>query len=431
MTRSRSAILWSAGGVVLVVLLILTLTYKMSSSRGSSPAGGAKSRAAQTDTMQGMSSDSPGSVVLTSQQIRQLGVSFGTVALRPLSNEVRTVGTVVVNETRLAKVTPKFSGYVEKLYVNFIGQRVRRGEPLAAIFSPDLVAAEQELLVAARLSRTLGVSAVPGVPGNSTDLLAAAKERLRLWDVSDGQINAVLTSGRPMRTVTISAPASGFVIDKKVVQGQSIQAGAELYTIADLSDVWVEAQLREEDAGRVATGATATLDFTSYPGRPFSGRVTYIDPMLGETARTVKARITVLNTDARLKPGMYATVVLNSSTQSALTVPRSAVVQTGERALVFVDLGNGKLNAQTVRLGRTGGEYVEVLSGLTSGQRVVTSAQFLIDSESNVAEVMRGMIGGGGQGSAMSNTTPGAKDALDAKGADMRGVPAVSPPSKK
>ena len=344
---------------------------------------------------------------------------------------MRTVGTVVVNETRLARVTPKFSGYVEKLYVNFVGQRVRRGEPLAAIFSPDLVAAEQELLVSARLSRTIGASTIPGVPGNSTDLLAAAKERLRLWDVSDAQINAVLTSGRPMRTVTLSAPASGFVIDKKVVQGQSIQAGEELYTIADLSDVWVQAQLREEDGGRVAIGATATLQFTSYPGRPFSGRVTYIDPMLSEPARTVTARITVLNSDSRLKPGMYATVVLNSSTRSALTVPRSAVVQTGERALVFVGLGNGKLNPQTVQLGRTGGDYVEVLSGLTSGQRVVTSAQFLIDSESNVAEVMRSMIGIRGQGGTMSDIKPGATNAVDAKGADMRGMPAISPPAKK
>ena len=422
MTRSRSVLLWAASGVVLAILLILILTRKTPRSRAGAP---------QPDAIAGMSSNSAGSVVLTSQQIRQLGVSFGTVALRPLSNEVRTVGTVVVNETRLAKVTPKFSGYVEKLYVNFVGQRVRRGEPLAEIFSPDLVAAEQELLVSARLSRTLGVSTVPGVPGNTTDLLAAAKERLRLWDVSDAQINAVLTNGRPMRTVAISAPASGFVIELKVVQGQFIQAGAEMYTIADLSDVWVEAQLREEDAGRVATGATATLDFTSYPGRPFIGHVTYIDPMLGEQARTVKARITVLNTDARLKPGMYATVVLKSSTQSALTVPRSAVVQTGERVLVFVDLGNGKLNAQTVKLGRTGGDYVEILSGLASGQRVVTSAQFLIDSESNVAEVMRSMIGGGAHGDAMSNTTPGGKDALDAKGADMRGAPAISPPSKK
>ena len=432
MTRTRNVILWSVVGVAVLVVLIATLTHKSSRQLSSSLADAAKSsRAGQMAAMPGMNTNSAGSVVLTSQQVRQLGVTFATVALRPLSNEVRTVGTVVVNETRLAKVTPKFSGYVEKLYVNFVGQPVKRGQPLAAIFSPDLVAAEQELLVSARLSRTIGASAVPGVPGNTTDLLAAAKERLRLWDVSDAQINEVLTSGRAMRTVTLSAPASGFVIDKKVVQGQSIQAGAELYTIADLSDVWVEAQLREEDAGRIATGATATLQFTSYPGQPFAGRVTYIDPMLGEQARTVNARITVPNSDGRLKPGMYATVILNSSAQSALTVPRSAVVQTGERALVFVDLGSGRLNAQTVRLGRTGGDYVEVLSGLASGQRVVTSAQFLIDSESNLGEVMKSMMGTQGQGRTMSDMTQERTNAVDAKGADMRGMPGMSPPSKK
>ena len=431
MTRAQRVTLWT-GAAVIVVLVISTLTVNRSGHTiSSSNSATASTSAAQMAGMPGMSSTSPGQVVLTPTQVQQLGVTFGDVALRPLSNEVRTVGTVVVNETRLAKVTPKFSGYVEKLYVNFVGQPVRRGQALAAIFSPDLVAAEQELLVSARLSRTIGASSVPGVPGNNTDLLSAAKERLRLWDVSDAQINEVLATGRPMRTVTLTAPASGFVIDKKVVQGQSIQAGEELYTIADLSDVWVEAQLREEDAGRVGIGATATLQFTSYPGRPFSGRVTYIDPMLGEQARTVKARITVPNSDGRIKPGMYATVILNSSTQSALTVPRSAVVQTGERALVFVDLGNGKLNAQPIRLGRTGGEYVEVLSGLTSGQRVVTSAQFLIDSESNLGEVMKSMIGAGGQGGAMSGVSPEPTNAVDAKGADMRGMPGVSPPPKR
>lgn len=431
MTRAERVTLWT-GAVVIVVVVISTFTVNRSGHTiSSSSSATASTSAGQMNGMPGMSSVSTGSVVLTPAQIQQLGVTFGGVALRPLSNEVRTVGTVVVNETRLAKVTPKFSGYVEKLYVNFVGQAVRRGQPLAAVFSPDLVAAEQELLVSSRLSRTIGASSVPGVPGNNTDLLAAAKERLRLWDVSDAQINEVLATGHPMRTVTLTAPASGFVIDKKVVQGQSIQAGEELYTIADLSDVWVEAQLREEDAGRVGIGATATLQFTSYPGRPFTGRVTYIDPMLGEQARTVKARITVPNSDGRIKPGMYATVILNSSTQSALTVPRSAVVQTGERALVFVDLGNGRLTAQTVRLGRTGGEYVEVLSGLTSGQRVVTSAQFLIDSESNLGEVMKSMIGVGGQGGAMSGMTPEPTDAVDAKGADMRGMPGMSPPPKK
>jgi membrane fusion protein, copper/silver efflux system len=432
MTRAQRIGIWSVA-VVVLVLLISTVAYKTSrqQSRASRDSSSSSTTGDEMSGMPGMSSSGTGAVVLTPKQIQQLGVTFGDVALRPLSNEVRTVGTVVVNETRLAKVTPKFSGYVEKLYVNFVGQPVRRGEPLAAVFSPDLVAAEQELLVSARLSRTIGASSVPGVSGSSTDLLGAAKERLRLWDVSDAQINEVLATGRAMRTVTLTAPASGFVIDKKVVQGQSIHAGDELYTIADLSDVWIEAQLREENAGRVAVGATATLQFTSFPGRAFTGRVTYIDPMLGEQARTVKARITVPNTDGRIKPGMYATVILNSSTQSALTVPRSAVVQTGERALVFVDLGNGRLNAQAVRLGRTGGDYVEVLSGLTSAQRVVTSAQFLIDSESNLGEVMKSMIGMRGQGDTMSNMTPEPTNAVNAKGADMRGMPGMSPPAKR
>ena len=430
MTRAQRTTIWT-GAVIGGVLVISTLTVRTSRQSSSKQSAKSSASAGQMSGMPGMSSSSKGQVVLTPTQIQQLGVTFGTVALRPLSNEMRTVGTVVVNETRLAKVTPKFSGYVEKLYVNFVGQSVRRGQALAAIFSPDLVAAEQELLVSARLSRTIGASSVPGVPGNNTDLLAAAKERLRLWDVSDAQINEVLATGRPMRTVTLTAPASGFVIDKKVVEGQSIQAGAELYTIADLSDVWAEAQLREEDAGRVGIGATATLQFTSYPGQPFTGRVTYIDPMLGEQARTVKARITVPNSDGRIKPGMYAIVVLTSSTQSALAVPRSAVVQTGERTLVFVDLGTGKLNAQPVRLGRTSGDYVEVLSGLTSGQRVVTSAQFLIDSESNLGEVMKSMIGMRGQGGTMSGMAPEPTNAVDAKGADMRGMPGMSPPGKR
>jgi membrane fusion protein, copper/silver efflux system len=427
MTRPKRLTVWR-GVALVVVLVISTLAVKTFRKRNDS----AKSSTTmgQMNDMPGMGSTS-GSVVLTPMQIQQLGVTFGTVALRPLSNEVRTVGTVVVNETRLAKVTPKFSGYVEKLFVNFVGQPVRRGQALAAIFSPDLVAAEQELLVSARLSRTIGASSVPGVPGNNTDLLAAAKERLRLWDVSDAQINEVLATGRPMRTVMLIAPTSGYVIDKKVVEGQSIQAGSELYTIADLSDVWVEAQLREEDAGRVGIGAAATLQFTSYPGQPFTGRVTYVDPMLGDQSRTVKARITVPNSDGRIKPGMYATVILNSATQSALTVPRSAVVQTGERALVFVDVGSGRLNSQTVRLGRTGGDYVEVLSGLTSGQRVVTSAQFLIDSESNLSEVMKSMIGMRGQSGTMSDMAPEPPNSVNAKGADMRGMPGMPPPPKR
>ena len=429
MTR-RTLIILSAG-VLLVVLIIGTLTPRKASTRSSATASSTASE------MQGMArmntsagTGASGSVSVTADQIRQFGITFGTVQVRSLSDEIRTTGVVAVNETRVVKVTPKFSGYVEQLNANFVGQSVRRGQQLAAVFSPDLVAAEQELIVSARLSRTIGSSAVPGVPGTTTDLLSAARERLRLWDVSDAQLREVLSTGRPMRTVPIVSPASGAVLEKNVVQGQSIQAGQELFTIADLSDVWIDAQIREEDAGRVASGSAAVLQFNSFPGRPFTGRVTYIYPTLTEQARTVKARITVPNTEGRLKPGMYATVTITAATSSALTVPRSAVVQTGERSLVFIDAGAGNLRAQPVQLGRTGSDYVEVLSGVAAGQRVVTSAQFLLDSESNLAEVMKSMIGMRGVQDMPPMNMPSVNDA-NAKGADMRGMPGMTPLPKR
>ncbi len=422
------------GALSVTVLLVVTLIVL---NRGSSktPTKTPPTRSSATSMsgmdMPGMNMGSDGSVALTAQDQRRFGVTFGTVQVRPLSNEVRTVGTVLVNETRLAKVTPKFSGYVEQLYVNFVGQPVRRGQPLVAVFSPDLLAAQQELLLASRLSKSIAGTAVPGVPGNSVDLVAAAKQRLRLWDVPEAQINSVLSSGRVMRTVTLYAPASGIVLDKKVVQGQAIQAGEELYTIADLSDVWVDAQLREADAGAVAAGTPATLEFASYPGRLFAGRVTYIYPMLAEQARTVRARIAVVNPGGLLKPGMYATVRLSTTARSALSVPRSAVVQTGERALVFVDMGGGKLVPHTVQLGRSGSDYIEVLSGVQAGQRVVTSAQFLIDSESNLGEVMKAMAGMGGSMPVTTGPAPAGANEMNAKGADMRNMPGMSTTPKR
>ena len=216
----RALVLWSAG-VLAVVIALFIFAHKRS------PTTSTRSSAAMA-SMPGMKPAAAGSVLITPEQLRQFGITFGPVQLRPLEYQVRTAGIVAVDESRVAKVTPKFSGYVEQLYVNFVGQAVRRGQPLAAIFSPDLVAAEQELLLARRLSRTIGSSSVPGVAGASTDLLTAARERLRLWDVSEPQINAVLSSGRPIRTVTLFSPTSGIVLDKKIVQGQAIQAGQEL-----------------------------------------------------------------------------------------------------------------------------------------------------------------------------------------------------------
>ena len=343
--------------------------------------------------MAGMEMSGDGSIRLDADQIRTFGVTFGTVEMRILAVGIRTVGIVSFDETRMAIVTTKFDGYIERLYVDFEGRPVRRGEPLADIYSPELVAAQEELLLAARLESTLPESAIPGVPAGSSNLVEAARRRLRLWDISEAQIDEVLRSGRPRRTLTLYAPVGGIVVEKNVLDGQAVRAGEPLYTIADLSEVWVEAELREADAGLVQQGDAAMVEFAAFPGRPIAGRVEYVYPTLQEQARTLKARIAIPNPEGRLRPGMYATVVIEAPARTALTVPTSAVLRTGDRAVVFVDLGDGRFQPVEVELGRVAGDDTEVLGGLEPGQRVVTSAQYLLDSESNLAEVMRSMVG--------------------------------------
>jgi Cu(I)/Ag(I) efflux system membrane fusion protein len=335
---------------------------------------------------------------------------------------------VTIDETTLADVTPRFGGYVERLYVDATGPRVRQGQPLMDIYSPELVAAEQELLVAAKLQQSIGESSVPGVPAASADLVAAAKHRFALWDISEAQVDEILRTGTVRRTLTLYAPASGTVLEKYVVQGQAIQPGAVLYRIANLRHVWIDVALREQDAGAVRIGSHAIVELASYPGRPIDGRVAYVYPTLDSTARAVRARIEVSNPDGRLKPGMYATVTLTTPSRRALTVPTSAVLNTGDRTLVFTDMGGGRLMPMEVVTGRTAGAYTEVLSGLEPGQRVVTSAQYLLDSESNLSEVMKSMLGqmdmsGGSRGGPMK-TVGGMKDmpGMNDTGADMRGM---------
>jgi Cu(I)/Ag(I) efflux system membrane fusion protein len=224
-------------------------------------------------------------------------------------------------------------------------------------------------------------------------LLESAKLRLRSWDISQPQIDEILRTGRVRRTLTLFAPVGGVVLEKNVLRGQAVQAGQTLYTIADLARVWIEAELREGDVGVVQEGGSATVELAAFPGRPLTGTIEYIYPTLQADARTLKARIAVPNPGNRLKPGMYATVRLTAPMRTALTVPASAIVRTGERTLAFTDMGNGRIVPQEVVIGRTAGELTEVLSGVEPGQRVVTSAQFLLDSESNLGEVMRSMIG--------------------------------------
>ena len=345
--------------------------------------------------MDGMSMDMDmegGTVRLTGEQMRTFGVTFDTVVVRSLDRSIRAVGLVDFDETRMAYVTPKFGGFVEQLYVDFEGQPVSRGRPLLEIYSPELVSAQEELLLARRLDERVGASGVEGVPMGSARLFDSARRRLRYWDISEAQIERVLRTGEVQKTMTLHSPVSGIVREKSVFEGQAVEPGQSLYMIADLSRVWVEAELFETDAALVQAGMPATIVVTALPGQMFSGEVEYVYPTLQEETRSMKARIALPNPGGILKPGMYATVHLVKTLGEVLAVPRSAVLQTGETAVAFVDMGNGRLMPHELTLGTTGSEYVEVLDGLERGQRVVTSAQYLIDSESNLAEVMRSMM---------------------------------------
>lgn len=429
----RLALIGGLAGALAIVILIVAISKSRQTANSAA--------VASSQTMQGMSGMAGmsvaqnGSVQLTADQIRQFGITFGTAEIRPLIGETRTTGVVTFDETRIAQVAPKFGGFVERLYVNFTGQAVRRGQPLLEIYSPDLVAAQQELLLAGQLERSIGRSAVPGVPGSATDLVAAAKRRLQLWDVSEGQIEQILRTGGVRRTLTLFAPVSGIVVDKKVLQGQATMPGQQLYTIADVSQVWVDVQLREADAASVQIGSGANIEVAGLPGRTFSGRVTYVYPTLDSLSRSVRARVAAANPYNLLKPGMYATVRLTTPSRSAITVPSTAVLRTGDRNVVFVDMGNAQLMPHDVELGRTAGDYTEILAGLEPGQRVVTSAQFLLDSESNLGEVMKAMMGQMNSGDvskmqnmsnmpgmAMPGTNTGAGTPMNDKGAQLKGM---------
>ena len=414
------------GAMTVTVLLLAVLAVILYRNRRQPASTTVRGAAAPSSGMAGMTMSENGSVTLSPQQIAQFGVTFGTAQVRTLTDETRAAGVVTFDETKLAQVAPKIGGFVERLYVDATGQPVRRGQPLLDLYSPDLVAAQQELLTASQLQRAIGRTTVPGVPGNTTDLVEGAKRRLQLWDISNGQIDDVLRSGQVRHALTLFAPAGGVVIEKKVVQGQSIIAGEQLYMIADLSDVWIDVQLREADAASVRQGSATDVELAGLPGRQIKGRVGYVYPVLDSAARTVRARVIVANTNGLLKPGMYATVRLRTPARPALTVPSSAVLRTGERNVVFVEMDNGELMPHDVALGRVAGDYTEVLAGVGAGDRVVTSAQFLLDSESNLGEVMKAMVSQMSTGdlNAKRKTTPNADTS-------MKDMPGMTMPAKR
>jgi len=390
-TTRRHGLLLGAAMALVVAAGVWALSRRPAEPPGD-PMAGEAMEGDSVPRMTGMEMGDKGTLRLTTDQIRTFGITFRTAEVRPLEIKIRAVGLVDFDETRMAYVAPKFGGYVERLYVDFTGQPVSRGQPLLEIYSPELVSAQEEMLLARELEKKIGQSGVEGVAGGSADLLAQARRRLRYWDISEAQIERVLATSQVQRTLTLHAPVSGIVMEKNVLEGQAVRPGDNLYMIADLSKVWVEAELFEADAGLVEEGMPVAIEVAALPGRTFEGRVEYVYPTIKETTRSMTARIALPNPGGRLKPGMYATVRLAEDLGEVLTVPRSAVLRTGEKAIAFVDMGGGRLMPHELTLGMTGEEYVEVLEGLQPGARVVTSAQYLLDSESNLAEVMRAMM---------------------------------------
>jgi membrane fusion protein, copper/silver efflux system len=352
-----------------------------------------------------------GPVHLTAEEARRIGVTYAKVERRTLTREVRAVGIVTYDETTLATVNPKIEGWVERLYVNFTGAPVHRGEPLMEVYSPMLVSAQEELILARRLVDEAVAGGSERAASNGRELLESARRRLRYWDIGEAEIERIERAGTPRRTLTLTAPASGLVVEKNVVQGGRIMPGMDLYRIADLSRVWVEVDVFEKDLSLLRSGQHGNISFDSYPDREFEGLVTYLYPTLNVQARTGRVRLELANPGGTLKPGMYARVRLHlSAPAEALVVPRTAVLQTGQRAVVFVRGADGMLTPREVRVGLAVGNDLELLSGLQVGEQVVSSASFLIDAESNLGaslEAMQGMAGAGtGQGEPQAADPP-------------------------
>jgi Cu(I)/Ag(I) efflux system membrane fusion protein len=291
---------------------------------------------------------------------------------------------VAVDERRVHHIHPKLEGYVERLNVDFTGRFVREGEPLLEIYSPELVATQQEYLLARRARIEAKDSATQGVAEDSAALLEAARRRLLLWDISPRDIERLDATGEVRRRLNLYAPMSGYVLEKTVLHGMRVTPMDSLFRIADLDSVWVMADVYEQDLPRVALGARAEITASHLPDRTWTGRVAFIAPVLDEATRTIKVRIEVPNEDAALKPEMFADVVLHYGGESSLAVPESAVIDTGRRQVVFVDRADGTLEPRTVRLGAKAGGLFPVRSGVAEGEEVVVSASFLLDSESSL-----------------------------------------------
>lgn len=339
-----------------------------------------------------MSMEMPeGTIQISPQKQKLLNLTFGQAEYRNLAKTLQTVARFTYDETRLAFINTKFPGWVEELSVDYTGRTVRKGEPLFSIYSPELISAQEEYLLAIKAKQLLQDSQTEKSVSTDQDgsrLLEASKRRLLLWDLQEEQIKKLEEVGRPFKSLTVYSPLSGFVVEKNILKGQYVMPGENLYKIADISKLWVLADIYEQDIALIQLGQETAIEVAAFPGKQFSGKISYIFPYLENETRTVQVRIELPNRDFKLKPEMYGNIKVRVDLGKRLTVPESSVIDSGQRKLVFVDRGNGYLEPRQIELGTAAGGYLEILKGLNAGERVATSANFLIDSESRLKSAL-------------------------------------------
>lgn len=347
----------------------------------------------ETHSQSTPSGDELHTLVISPERLQSIGVKFEPAVRRPLDRTIRTVGRVEVDERQLARVTIKLEGWIDRLYVNSTGESVKRGQVLFTLYSPELLATQEEYLIALRSSRTLGKSEFPEVSTGAKALLEASRRRLLLWDIDESHILDLERTGQVLTTLPIHAPRTGTVINKMAVAGMQTKPGEELYTIADLSRIWIIGDIYEYELPLIAIGQTASVSLSYAQDVPLQARIGFIYPTVDPQTRTAKVRFELANPGERLKPGMYTNLELKIPLGMRLAVRKDAILESGERQIVFIHLGGGRLEWRKARTGLRSGDWVEILEGVREGEHVVTSANFLIDSESQLKSAVGGMPG--------------------------------------
>jgi Cu(I)/Ag(I) efflux system membrane fusion protein len=393
-----------AGSGVIALAIVLYLAFGASSEeKKAAPAPQAAAAhqghgavenappAAAAETKQ--ESDEETTVEIPSEKQQLVGVKITAAEIRPMTKIIRTVGIVEYDERRLATVNMKFEGWIEKLYVDYSGKYVKKGERLAEIYSPELLATQQEFINLLKWSKESAASRNKEVGAmlsrDSNAIVEGARQRLRLWDISEDQIAAIEQTGKPVRTLTVKSPASGYVVQKTIVRGQRVMPGEKLFDIADLSTVWVVSDIFEYELPLIKAGNKAMIRLSYFPGKEFSSTIEYVYPTISGDTRSAKVRFTIPNPGNKLKPQMYTNVEVKVSLGKRLLVPEDAVLDSGKRQIVYVDKGEGNFEPRTVTVGIKADGMIEIVSGLKAGERIASAATFMIDSEARLKGIVK------------------------------------------